>query len=235
MLGKKESSLKLTFSWAFGSLWWTRLTACNPFIRFSVPPWTSTHPYFHYTSAKSLSVPLECEDNFNWPSAWPWCTAREAHKCKHLSNILCTNWNIKWVCYQVKLRFRDQTYSIWSEYVISSGWFHCPNQCCFLSRLQFKLWLHDLCSSSYSLCIHANLNMQRHFEGKWLHPNRITESKQFCILKGEVLFKHASLQHNFAHNSGNKLKGSLDMYRYDCSKKSSHKHSIHVYIQAIQL
>lgn len=142
VLGKKESSLKLTFSWAFGSLWWTRLTACNPFIRFSVPPWTSTHPYFHYTSAKSLSVPLECEDNFNWPSAWPWCTAWEAHKCKHLGNILCTNWNIKWVCYQVKLRFRDQTYSIWSEYVISSGWFHCPNQCCFLSRLQFKLWLH---------------------------------------------------------------------------------------------
>ena len=138
MLGKKESSLKLTFSWAFGSLWWTRLTTCNPFIRFSVPPWTSTHPYFDYTSAKSLSVPLECEDNFNWPSAWPWCTAREAHKCKHLGNILCTNWNIKWVCYQVKLRFRDQTYSIWSEYVISSGWFHCPNQCCFLSRLQFK-------------------------------------------------------------------------------------------------
>ena len=136
MLGKKESWLKLTFSWAFGSLWWTRLTACNPFIRFSVPPWTSTHPDFHYTSAKSLSVPLECEDNFNWPSAWPWCTAREAHKCKHLGNILCTNWNIKWVCYQVKLRFRDQTYSIWSEYVISSGWFHCPNQCCFLSRLQ---------------------------------------------------------------------------------------------------
>ena len=92
-----------------------------------------------------------------------------------------------------------------------------------------------MCSSSYSLCIHTNLNMQRHFEGKWLHPNRITESKQFCILKGEVLFKHASLQHNFAHNSGNKLKGSLDMYRYDCSKKSSHKHSIHVYMQAIQL
>ena len=63
-----------------------------------------------------------------------------------------------------------------------------------------------MCSSSYSLCIHTNLNMQRHFEGKWLHPNRITESKQFCILKGEVLFKHASLQHNFAHNSGNKLR-----------------------------
>ena len=84
-----------TFLWEPYSLRRTGLTASNFFIRIPVPPRASTHSYLHHSSAKGLPIPLQCENNLNWASARPWCTAWEAHEGKLLCDILCAHWNTK--------------------------------------------------------------------------------------------------------------------------------------------